>query len=203
MSAPAGRVAAVVLAAGEGRRFGSQKLLAPLGDRPLLQHALDAANASSLSPIIVVLGADADRVAAGVRTGRARLVRNPDHATGQAGSLRIGLRSLDDSDAAVIVLGDRPNVTAALLDALVAAQRSSGAPAVVCAQDGRRSPPTLLHRDLWAAVDALPRRQGGVTCSPTARTSPFSRCRKASRVSTTWTHGRIGIDSCESSAPAP
>lgn len=155
MSAPAARVAAVVLAAGEGRRFGGQKLLAPLGDRPLLQHAIDAANASSLAPVVVVLGADADRVAAGVRTGRAQLVRNPDHASGQASSLRIGLRSLDKSDAAVIVLGDQPNVTAALLDALVAAQRSSGAPAVVCAQDGRRSPPTLLHRDLWEAVDSL------------------------------------------------
>ena len=155
MSAPAKRVGAVVLAAGQGLRFGGQKLLAPLGDRPLLQHALDAANASSLSPIIVVIGADAEAVAAGLRPGRARLVRNPDHASGQASSLRVGLRSLDASDAAVVVLGDQPNVTAALLDALVAAQRSSGAPAVVCAQDGRRSPPTLLHRDLWGEVDGL------------------------------------------------
>jgi molybdenum cofactor cytidylyltransferase len=155
VSAPAEHVAAVVLAAGEGRRFGSQKLLAPIRDRPLLQHALDAANASALSPIVVVLGADADAIAAGIRTGRARIVRNPEHATGQASSLRVGLRSLDASDAAVVVLGDQPNVTAALLDALVAAQRSSGAPAVVCVQDGRRSPPTLLHRDLWAEVDAL------------------------------------------------
>lgn len=155
MSAAAERVAAVVLAAGQGLRFGSQKLLASLGDRPLLQHALDAANASSLEPIVVVLGADADAVAAGVRSGRARIVRNPDHATGQASSLRVGLRALDTNDAAVVVLGDQPNVTAALLDALVAAQRSSGAPAVVCAQDGRRSPPTLLHRDLWEEVDAL------------------------------------------------
>ena len=155
MSAPAERVAAVVLAAGGGLRFGSQKLLAPLGDRPLLQHALDAANGSSLSPIVLVLGADADAIAAGVRSGRARLVRNPDHATGQASSLKAGLRALEMSDAAVVVLGDQPNVTAALLDALVAAQRSSGAPAVVCAQDGRRSPPTLLHRDLWEEVLGL------------------------------------------------
>ena len=155
MSAPAERVAAVVLAAGQGLRFGSQKLLAPLGDRPLLQHALDAVNGSSLSPIVLVLGADADAIASGVRVGRARLVRNPDHATGQASSLKVGLRSLDTSDAAVVVLGDQPNVTAALLDALVAAQRSSGAPAVVCVQDGRRSPPTLLHRDLWEEVGKL------------------------------------------------
>ncbi len=155
MSAPAERVAAVVLAAGEGRRFGSQKLLAPLRDRPLLQHALDAANHSALSPIVVVLGANAEVITAGIRSGRAQLVHNPDHATGQASSLQVGLRSLDTNDAVVVVLGDQPNVTAELLDALVAAQRSSGAPAVVCVQDGRRSPPTLLHRDLWEEVDAL------------------------------------------------
>src|SRR5712691_10723380 len=105
MSAPAERVAAVVLAAGQGLRFGSQKLLAPLRDRPLLQHALDAANGSSLSPVVVVLGADADAIEAGVRAGRARLVRNDDYATGQASSLRVGLRSLEASDAAVVVLG--------------------------------------------------------------------------------------------------
>jgi len=155
MSAPAERVAAIVLAAGEGRRFGSQKLLAPLRDRPLLQHALDAANASALTPIVVVLGADAAVIAASVRSGRAQIVHNPDHATGQASSLRVGLRALDTSDAVVVVLGDQPNVTAALLDALVVAQRSSGAPAIVCVQNGRRSPPTLLHRDLWTEVDAL------------------------------------------------
>jgi molybdenum cofactor cytidylyltransferase len=155
MSAPAKRVAAVVLAAGQGLRFGSQKLLAPLRDRPLLQHALDAANGSSLSPIVVVLGADADAIEKGVSPGRARIVRNLDHATGQASSLRVGLRALEASDAAVVVLGDQPNVTAALLDALVVAQRSTGAAAVVCMQDGRRSPPTLLHRDLWNQVDKL------------------------------------------------
>ncbi len=152
MSAPAERVAAVVLAAGQGRRFGGQKLLAPLGDRPLVQHALDAANASALSPIVLVLGADADAIEGRIRIGRARLLRNPDHATGQASSLRVGLRSLEASDAAVIVLGDQPNVTAALLEALVTLQRTRAAAAVVCSQDGRRSPPTLLHRDLWPAV---------------------------------------------------
>jgi len=155
VSAPAKRVAAVVLAAGQGLRFGGQKLLAPLRGRPLLQHALDAVNASSLSPIVVVLGADGDAIETGVSPGRARIVRNPDHATGQASSLRVGLRALEASDAAVVVLGDQPNVTAALLDALVEAQRSTGAAAVVCMQDGRRSPPTLLHRDLWNQVDEL------------------------------------------------
>lgn len=155
MSAPARRVAAVILAAGEARRFGSQKLLAPLGDRPLVQHVIDAANASRLDPVVLVVGAEADALLAAVRLGRARAVRNPEYASGQASSLRSGLRAVGDADAAVVLLGDMPRITPALLDALVERQRSSGAVAVVSAQEGRRSPPTLLHRDLWPAVFAL------------------------------------------------
>jgi len=156
VSAPAARVAAIVLAAGEARRYGSQKLLAPLAGRPLLQHAVDAACASSLSPIVIVLGADADAIAAQLDPGRARIVRNPDYASGQASSLRSGVDAIGtEADAAIVLLGDQPGVTAALLDALVAHQRETGAVAVLCLQDGRRSPPTLLHQELWPEIAAL------------------------------------------------
>ena len=178
MSAPAERVAAIVLAAGEATRYGSQKLLTPLRGRPLLQHAIDAANASSLSPVVIVLGADADAIAARIEPGRARIVRNPEYASGQASSLRAGVRALPSeassdggaatgagsgdvtvsagsADAAVVLLGDQPLVTAALLAAIVARQRETASAAVMCVQDGRRSPPTLLHRDLFAEIEAL------------------------------------------------
>jgi molybdenum cofactor cytidylyltransferase len=155
VSAAAERVAAIILAAGEARRFGSQKLLATLRGRPLLQHVLDAANRSSLAPIVLVLGADADEIAARVRPGRALVVRNAEYASGQASSLRTGLRAVADTDAAIVLLGDQPMVTGALLDALAARQRETQAAAVVCAQGARRSPPALLHHDLWPEVDAL------------------------------------------------
>ena len=156
MSAPAARVAAIVLAAGEARRYGSQKLLAPLHGRPLLQHAVDAACASSLSPVVIVLGADSDAITAQLEPGRARIVRNPDYASGQASSLRTGVAALGtEADAAVVLLGDQPGVTAALLETLVARQRETGAVAVLCVQDGRRSPPTLMHGDLFAEVADL------------------------------------------------
>ena len=169
MSAPAARVAAIVLAAGEATRYGSQKLLTPLRGRPLLQHAIDAANASSLAPVVIVLGADADAIAARIEPGRARIARNPEYASGQASSLRAGVRavSVDTAasaglaapgatpDAAVVLLGDQPLVTAALLEAIVARQRETSSAAVMCVQDGRRSPPTLLHRDLFPEIETL------------------------------------------------
>ncbi len=155
MSAPAACAAAVVLAAGEGKRFGGPKLLALLDGKPLVQHVIDAANASSLSPVILVTGFEGERLAGAVSLGRAAALANPDYRSGQASSLIAGIGALDAADAAVVLLGDQPRVTAALLDALVARQRATGAAAVASSWNGRRMPPTLLHRDLWPAVLVL------------------------------------------------
>lgn len=149
------RVAAVILAAGESRRYGAPKLLAMLDGRPLLQHVIDAANASRCADIIVVFGHEADRILAGVRLGRALAVMNSDYALGQSTSLRLGLRDARASDAIVVLLGDQPLVTPALIDALVERQRETRASAVMCESGGRRSPPALLHRDLWPALETL------------------------------------------------
>jgi len=163
MAAPVERVAAVILAAGESRRYGSPKPLARLEGRPLLQHVLDAANGSTLVDVILVVGHSAQEILAAVHLGRARVVRNDDYAAGQSTSLRAGLdavaeadvRADSKADAVVVLLGDQPRVTAALLDALVERQRASSAAAVVSSSKGRRSPPTLLHRDLWPALRRL------------------------------------------------
>ncbi len=155
MSAPAKRVAALILAAGESRRYGAPKLLAPLEGKPLLQHVLDAAVGSNLATVVLVVGHAADEVLRAVRLGRARAVLNEAYATGQASSLQAGLRAVAEADAVVVLLGDQPRVTPALLDALVERQRSSCAAAVVSSWRGRRSPPTLLHRDLVPALALL------------------------------------------------
>ena len=146
----------MILAAGAARRFGAQKLLAPLAGRPLLQHVIDAANASCLEEIVVVLGADAEAVAAGIQPGRARLVRNDDYASGMASSLQTGLRALDSRNhAALVLLGDMPGVTATLIGDLVSRGKETRATAVISVWRGRRSPPVVLHKSLWPAAFAL------------------------------------------------
>lgn len=153
--APVGRVAAVILAAGGSSRYGGQKLLASLEGRPLLQHVLDAANASTCDEVILVLGHGADEILATVRLGRARVVVNADWASGQASSLRAGLRAAVEADAMVVLLGDQPRVTAPMLAALVERQRTTESVGVVSSWNGQRSPPTLLHRELWPEIEAL------------------------------------------------
>jgi CTP:molybdopterin cytidylyltransferase MocA len=108
-------IAAVVLAAGGASRFGSAKQLAELDGVPLLEHAIRAVEAVSLiERIVVVLGARADEIRAGVDFGSAEVVVCEDWATGQAASLRCGIaavRADAGADAVVLTLGDMPRVT--------------------------------------------------------------------------------------------
>ena len=148
------QIGGVILAAGEARRFGAQKLLAPLDGRPLVQHVIDAANASCLEDTVLVVGSG-DLVSQ-IDPGRTRVVRNPDPARGLASSLQLGLRTLDPRlHAALVLLGDVPGVTTALIDELVARGRETRMSGVVSVWHGRRSPPVVLHKSLWAAAFAL------------------------------------------------
>jgi molybdenum cofactor cytidylyltransferase len=150
------QIGGVILAAGGARRFGSQKLLAPLDGRPLIQHVIDAANASALEDVALVVGANAEDLVARLHVGRARIVRNPDPSRGLASSLQVGLRSLDPRlHAALVLLGDVPGVTTALIDELVSRGRETRASAIVSVWRGRRSPPVVLHKSLWASAFAL------------------------------------------------
>jgi len=143
-------VGALVLAAGEGRRFGGTKQLAELEGRPLLEHALAAAVA--ISPRIVVLGHAAAEILAAVDLHGAEPVICADWAEGQAASLRCGLAALQ-ADEVVVVLGDQPGITAAAIDAVVAAGGDEDA--VRATYDGVPSHPVLLRRVLLERAGEL------------------------------------------------
>jgi molybdenum cofactor cytidylyltransferase len=162
MSVGAARVVAIVLAAGSSRRMGRPKQLLPLAGRPLLQHVLDAAAGAAIAEIVLVLGHEADAVRRAVRLPpHARIVVNAAHAAGQSTSLACGLAAAgDDAAAAVVLLGDQPQVTSALIDVVVAAFQSGTAPAVrpVWRDAGgaeRPGHPVVLARRVWPAVAAL------------------------------------------------
>jgi len=175
----------VVLAAGTASRMGSPKQLLPLRGRPLLQHVVDAAAASCLDEIVLVLGHRAAEIEAALQlpVGRAvRVVVNDGYAEGQSSSLKAGLRAADARAAgAAILLGDQPGVTATLIDRVAAAFGSAAVPVVrpvwrgkmdeMDTMDGmdagagleaRRVPghPVVLARRIWPELERLRGDQG-------------------------------------------
>ncbi len=143
-------ITAIVLAAGEGSRFGKCKQLMPWNGKPLLQHTLDRVNESAVDNVVVVLGALADDIQKQIKFDRERIVINPDYERGMSTSLQAGLRAVDrETEAAIIALGDQPFVEAKTIDALLDEYRRSQSPIVVPTYDGRRGNPVLIDRSLF------------------------------------------------------
>lgn len=150
-------VAGIILAAGRGTRMGGVKQLLPLGGRPLLQHVLDAAQAGGLEDVVVVLGHEADAVAAALRTAPGfTVVVNPHHEAGQAGSLRTGIDHLPEyARAALILLGDQPEVRPDAIRALIEAWAPGQPPILRASYRGHASHPVVLDRSVWPGIEAL------------------------------------------------
>jgi CTP:molybdopterin cytidylyltransferase MocA len=133
-------IAAVVLAAGEGSRFGGAK------QRLLLPDVLKAVRASSVDVLVVVAGAHPVDVDATV-------VPCPDWARGIGASLRCGLRVLPpETEAAVIALADGPDLAAAAVDRIIDAWRGGAGEVVAASYGGVRGHPVLLARAVWARI---------------------------------------------------
>jgi molybdenum cofactor cytidylyltransferase len=163
------KVAAIILAAGRGSRFGTEpKLLATLSGKPLIRHVAEAALASSAQPVIVVSGHHADEVERAIGDLDVIVVRNANFAEGLSTSLRAGFAALPgDVAAAVILLGDMPLVSGLLVDRIIAAWRSHACPmALVPIAGGRRANPVLLSRALSLEIEAL---TGDVGAAPLLR----------------------------------
>jgi CTP:molybdopterin cytidylyltransferase MocA len=145
-------VAAVILAAGESRRFGSPKQLAVLEGRTLLEHVLEAARRAGLRPVVAVVPVWLTRPAA-MDAPDLIWVRNPNPERGMSHSLRLGFAALPpEVGAAVILLGDQPGVPASHLQAVLAARGTH--PFVASADGDLRVPPVLVERSHFGVVEA-------------------------------------------------
>ncbi|MGA9162348.1 MAG: nucleotidyltransferase family protein [Actinomycetota bacterium] len=149
-------ISALVLAAGQGKRFGGTKQLELVRGKPLVQHAVDAASEAGVDEVVVVLGHDAIRVRdALVLPDRARFIVNERYAEGQSTSLASGLRALDPaSGSALVLLADQPGIGAGHLRSLIEAYSDGGSEIVrIRFRDGPG--PAILARSVWDEASAL------------------------------------------------
>lgn len=158
------RFGVAILAAGASTRMGTPKQLLEIGGRPLLIHAVEAALASAAWPVVVVLGAQAEKIRPILAPFPVLVTENPAWSEGMAASIRAGVTTLQQFsrrlDAALIALCDQPAFSAATIAQLVAAQRASGRSIVAARYAGRHGAPALFLREHFPTLTALTGEEG-------------------------------------------
>jgi molybdenum cofactor cytidylyltransferase len=151
------RVAAVVLAAGESRRMGRNKLLLPWSDTTVLGRTLDNVTAAGVFETVIVTGHERESVIRIVTPSGLPTIHNTDYANGMLSSVQAAVRQLPPHvSAALVVLGDQPMVPPAVLDRLLSAYAATPRGLVAPTFNGRRGNPVLIDRRHFAELLALP-----------------------------------------------
>ena len=150
----ASRVAALVLAAGQSRRMGRNKLLEPLSDVPMIVRTVDAVLASQARPVIVVTGHQADEIRTLLKDRPVALIHNADFEQGLSSSLKRGLSAVPpECDGVLVCLGDMPRVRPQHLDRLIAAfNPTEGRAICVPTWSGKRGNPVLFAASFIPAM---------------------------------------------------
>ena len=153
-------VAAIVLAAGASRRLGEPKQLAMVGGERLLDRAVRVALEAGLEPVVVVLGAEAQRIERKCRLDGALVVLNPGWEEGMGSSIRVGIGALADVQGVVLMTCDQPVVTAEHLDLLVETGLSGPAAIAASVYAGGLRVPAFFPESEFGCLAELTGDQG-------------------------------------------
>ena len=151
-------VAAVILAAGQSKRLGLNKLLYDVDGEPMLLKAVRAALKSDASPIFVVTGYQAEKIEEQLDNLDINIVYNPNYRIGLKTSINIGLQSVPDfCDGALLIPADMPNLTPQLLNKMIAKfDPKKGKQLLMANKDGVKSNPVLWSKALFQAANLVP-----------------------------------------------
>jgi molybdenum cofactor cytidylyltransferase len=158
-----GRVGAVVLAAGEAKRFGGLKQVLPWRGVPLVAHVADQAlRCPDIDRVAVTIGAGAELVQAAIAGRDLSIITVPEWEQGQSRSVKAGLNALAPRSplpaphsALLFLLADQPGISPELLSALIQRHRETLAPIVAPRHAGQRGNPVLFDQATFPEFDQL------------------------------------------------
>lgn len=156
-------VAGLVLAAGGSSRLGRPKQLEPWGDTTLLGHVVAKTRRFPVDEVWVVLGAHLEEIVATVDLADCGIVENPEWSEGIASSLRVGLDALTQlsrAEAALIVIGDQPDIDPDVVGEVIARFHTGAAPVVIPKYRYSWGNPVVVARSLWPRLMSLEGDEG-------------------------------------------
>lgn len=144
------RVGAVILAAGASTRMGRNKLMLPVDGQPMVRRTVQRALDAGLAPVVVVLGHEPERVRDALHGLAVTFAISPDPTGPTSASLHAGLRALDDTvSATLVLLADMVHITTEMMHTLVRTSAGNEAPLEVSRYGDVLAPPLLFRRALW------------------------------------------------------
>jgi len=151
------KITAIVLAAGESRRMGQNKLLLPWRERTVIESIVLTLRKCQLSEIIIVLGHEADRVRSTLQNQPVRFALNEKFSDGMLSSVQCGAQFANvNADALLICLGDQPALSIQLIVPLLQAFVEDKGTIIVPSYRGTRGHPLLVsskYRDEILKLD--------------------------------------------------
>ena len=146
-------ICAIVLAAGQSKRMGAQKLLLPWGGTTIISHIVDQLLQTALDRIVLVTGYDEALVSTELSGQSVILVHNPHYRSGMLSSVRCGIKALpSDCHAALVTLGDQPMISSPLIDQMITAFDPQDKQILVPLYQGQRGHPLLFSRCYFSEV---------------------------------------------------
>jgi molybdenum cofactor cytidylyltransferase len=154
----------IILAAGASTRLGKPKQLLPYKGTTLLLHAIDEAKLSRAEQILVVLGANYDRIQKEIPFGKKiKIIVNEDWAEGIASSIRSGiglLRQTIKPDCAILAVCDQPYIHSDLFNSLMDSYVETKKQIVACQYERTLGTPVLFDKSFFDQLMQLKGDQG-------------------------------------------
>ena len=146
----------MLLAAGNSTRLGKPKQLLQYNGKTLLQQTINIAVGANINPLIVVVGANVDKISTEVDVDKAAIVFNKNWKTGMASSIITGLNFLVEkyplTDAVIFMMCDQPFVSINLLNNLITVQKKTAKPIVCSSYQNVLGVPALFHKNIFPAL---------------------------------------------------
>ena len=143
-------ITAIILAAGKSKRMGEPKMLMPWGKSTVLQTVISTFQTSGINDILVVTGGAHQQVESLIGQ-TVQTIFNEDYEKGEMlSSIQMGLSAkMNEASAALICLGDQPQVTERSVRSICDTFMKNKSPIVVPSYEMHRGHPWLLARPLW------------------------------------------------------
>jgi len=149
----------VLLAAGGSRRMGQPKQLLTVYGKALVRHMAEIALTAPVNSVVVVLGAEAERITPLLGDLPLKVVTNPDWESGLSSSLRVGVETAltytSDLSAVLVCLADQPNLSQEHLRRMIARYKEGSCTAVASLAGDAMVPPMLFDSSWFSKLRAI------------------------------------------------